>query len=120
VFVQFEPITWSQLAQGGRSAEVRVRLHIVTETLATPEVGGKYQDKALEHLDFLESVGAAMQSLAGDGFNCFMLVETITDHDHEQIRRDELCYVTRVTDLSGVKPRTTVSGVSLVGGRGGE
>ncbi len=61
-----------------------------------------------------------MQGLAGDGFNCFTLVETITDHNHEQIRHDELCYVTRVTDLSGIKPRTIISGVSLVGGHSGK
>lgn len=118
MFVEFETIQWTQLSQGGRSAEVRVRLHIVTDTLATPEVGGKYQDKALAHLDFLERVGAAMQGLAGDGFNGFTLVETVTDHDHEQVRRDELCYLTRVNDLSGVKPRTTVSDVTLAGNRG--
>ena len=51
VFVEFEPIEWSQLSRGARSADVRVRLHVVTETLASPEEGGKYQDRALEHLD---------------------------------------------------------------------
>ncbi len=113
VFVEFEPILWEQRTQGCRGATARVRLHIVTGTLATPEAGGKYQDKALEHLDFLEGVEAAVQGLAGDGFNCFMLAETITDNDHEQIRRDELCYVTGITDTSGVKSRgTAISGVA--------
>ncbi len=116
VFIAFDPIVWSQRGQGARAADVRVRLHVVTETLATPEVGGKYQDKALEHLDFLEKVAAAMQGLAGDGFNCLMLTETITDHDHEQLRRDELCYITGATDTAGVKPRTTISGIALAGG----
>ena len=68
VFVEFEPIDWSQLSQGARSADIRVRLHVITETLASPEEGGRYQDRALEHLDLLERVSAAMQGLCGDGF----------------------------------------------------
>lgn len=119
LFVEFELIAWSQLGIGGRSAEVRIRLHVVTDTLATPEIGGKYEDKALAHLDFLERVAAAMQGLAGDGFNRFMLIETVTDHDHEQLRRDELRYLTRIGDLSGIKPRATVSGVALKTGTRG-
>ena len=103
LFVEFAPIAWSQLSRGGRTAEVRVKIHVVTETLATPEMGGRYQDKALEHLDFLERVGAAMQGLSGDGFNHFVLIETATDHDHEQIRCDELTFITRAVDLSSVR-----------------
>ena len=87
VFVEFEPIDWSQLSQGARSADIRVRLHVITETLASPEEGGRYQDRALEHLDLLERVSAAVQGLCGDGFNCFMLVESVTDHDHERVPR---------------------------------
>lgn len=117
VFVEFEPIDWGQLAQGARSADMRVRLHIITETLATPEAGGRYQDKALGHLDLLERVSAAMQGLCGDGFNCFMLVESVTDHDHERVRHDEECYVTRINDASAVKPRAVAVGVTLKQGK---
>lgn len=117
VFVEFEPIDWSQLSQGARSADIRVRLHVITETLASPEEGGRYQDRALEHLDLLERVSAAIQGLCGDGFNCFMLVESVTDHDHERVQHDEECYVTRVNDTSAVKPRTVAVGVTLVQGK---
>ena len=58
VFVEFEPIEWSQLSRGARAADIRVRLHVVTETLASPEEGGKYQDRALEHLDLIERIDA--------------------------------------------------------------
>lgn len=116
VFVEFEPMQWSQLGKGARSADLRVRLHIVTETLATPEDGGRYQDKALEHLDLIESISGAIQGLAGNGFNCFMLVESITDHDHERIEDNEECYVTRITDTSAVKPQAVAVGVQLVRG----
>lgn len=117
VFVEFEPIEWSQLLRGARSADVRVRLHIVTETLASPEDGGKYQDKALEHLDLIEQVDATVQGLSGDGFNCFMLVGSITDHDHERVQHDEECFVTRATDDSAVRPQAVAVGVKLVQGK---
>ena len=105
VFVEFEPIEWSQLSRGARSADIRVRLHVVTETLASPEEGGKYQDRALEHLDLIERIDAEVQGLSGEGFNCFMLVESVTDHDHERVQHDEECFVTHATDTSAVKPQ---------------
>lgn len=114
VFVEFEPVTWSQYAQGVRSAELRVRLHIVTETLATPEHGGRYQDKALAHLELIERIGAALQGLSGEGFNGFMLVESVTDHNHGQIEDNEECYVTRITDHAGRKTQAVALGVQLV------
>lgn len=117
VFVEFETIEWTQLTQGARSADIRVRLHIVTETLATPEDGGKYQDLAFEHLDLIECVCAAMQGLSGEGFNCFMLVESVTDHNHEHVQHDEECFVTRATDASAVRPQKTVTGVKFTQGK---
>lgn len=116
VFVEFEPIQWSQLQGRARSADVRVRLHIVTESLATPEDGGKYQDQALEHLDLIESISGAIQGLCGDGFNGLMLVESTTDHDHERIEQNEEVYITCATDTSAVKPRAVAVGVQLVQG----
>jgi hypothetical protein len=113
VFVEFEPFEWSQLARGARSAEVRVRLHVLTKTLATPEKGGKYHDKALERLDLLERLCAAVQGFSGEGFNRFMLVESVTDHDHNEVRHDEECFVTRVTDTPAFKPGTITTGVEL-------
>ena len=62
-------------------------------------------------------MSAAIQGLCGDGFNCFMLVESVTDHDHERVQHDEECYVTRVNDTSAVKPRTVAVGVTLVQGK---
>ena len=113
VFVEFEPVTWSQYTQGVRSADLRVRLHVVTETLATPEHGGRYQDKALAHLGLIESISAAVQGLSGEGFNSFMLVESVTDHNHAQIEDNEECYITRITDNSARKPQAVAVGVSV-------
>lgn len=113
VFVEFEPIEWSQLAGGARSAEVRVRLHVLTATLATPEKGSKYRDKALEHFDLLGRLCAAVQGFSGEGFNRFMLVESVTDNNHGEVRHDEERFVTRVTYTPVPGPGTTTTGVTL-------
>jgi hypothetical protein len=78
--------------------------------------GGKYQDRALEHLDLIERIDAEVQGLSGEGFNCFMLVESVTDHDHERVQHDEECFVTHATDTSAVKPQAVAVGVTLVRG----
>ena len=45
-----------------------------------------------------------------------MLVESVTDHDHERVQHDEECFVTRATDTSAVKPQAVAVGVTLVRG----
>jgi len=100
LFVEFEPIEWHQQMNRIRTADLRVRLHIVTKTLATPEDKGKYQNKALEYLDLIEKINAAMQGLCGEGFNAFMLVGSEPDHDHAEILHNVEIFVTHVTDVS--------------------
>lgn len=111
VFVEFEPIQWRQLQNRTREADMRVRLHVVTATLGTPEDGSKYQDRALEFLTLIDRINAAMQGLAGDGFNAFMLAESVPDHDHEEIMHNEECFVTHVTDTSAQVARHVAAGV---------
>lgn len=114
VFVEFEPIRWVQLQGRARSADLRVHLHIVTETLASPEDGGQYQTQALEHLDQIERISAAVAGLSGPGFNAFMLAESTTDHDHAGIMNNDECFVTRLTDTSAVPQQATVAGLKPV------
>jgi hypothetical protein len=103
VFVEFEPIEWGQLSMGARDADLRVRLHVVTRAVATPEDGGMYQLQALEHLDLAERINAAVQGFAGEGFNTFTLVGTVPDHEHDQLLHEELVYTTHVVDNSATK-----------------
>lgn len=104
VFVEFEPIVWSQLSQRVRTADIGICLHIVTDSLATPEAGGVYQDQALAHLDLIERVSAAITGMPGAGFNALMLTESITDHNHETIQHHEERYTTHVSNNSAAKP----------------
>lgn len=113
VFIEFKPILWSQLGAGVRSADLQVKLHIVTEAYPS-EAGETHPDKALEHLNFVENVSKVIQGLSGENFNCFTLIESLTDHKHHQLSDDQECYVTRLTDTSTHKLQTTVMDLELV------
>jgi hypothetical protein len=106
VLVEFDAIERRQLAGHTTSSRFRVRLHILTGTLATPESGGSYQTRALQFLDLIDGVSAAVTGLDGEGFNCLMCVESHTDHDHGEISDNIEVFVTQATDGSAVKPLT--------------
>lgn len=115
VFVEFEPFKWEQRGNGAKSATIRVRLHIVTETLADPSDGSQYQTDALEHLDTIDNVVDAVSGLAGEGFNRFQHVETIPDHNHDQIQHDIEVFSCEIRDLQGLdkKAYTTADRVQI-------
>lgn len=111
IFIEFEQIQWQQEQQRVRTAQVRIRLHVVTNTCGSPADGSRYQQQGLEHLDLLESIDAAMQGLSGDGFGSFLLVESIPDTDHQSILHNEECFVTQVRDNSAAVPRAQLTSV---------
>lgn len=45
--------------------------------------------RALEFLSLIQRINAAMQGLSGDGFNACILVESVPDHNHEEIIHNE-------------------------------
>ena len=51
VFIEFEPIHWQQEQRRVRTSQIRVRLHVVSDTLGSPADGSQYQQQGLEHLD---------------------------------------------------------------------
>lgn len=80
VFVEFEPIHWQSAAPGLRyTAEVRVRLHVITDW-------NYHGDrKSSSALDLTDKIRRALAGLEGDTFKDFDLVESHTNHDHEDI-----------------------------------
>lgn len=118
VFVEFDPIVWQQLSLGVRAADIRLLIHVVTRTLATPEDGGKYQQEALSHLDLIEGVNVALQGLSGEAFGSLTLVETIPDHSHDTLIHETLIYTTHVVDNSAattfqsVQPKSVAVGIT--------
>lgn len=108
VFVEFAPIQWAQLAQRAKGARVRVNLHIVTQTLADPADGSTFQDDALAALDTIDTIVSTVHGLSGEGFGKFLHVETVPDHNHEQLQHDVEGFVCEVTDTSAVHPRSAI------------
>jgi len=108
VFVEFAPIQWEQRAQRVKAARARINLHIVTETLADPSDGSKFQAQALETFDTIDDIVATVQGLSGEGFNKFLHVESVPDHNHEQLQHDIEGFVFELTDTGAVRKRAAV------------
>lgn len=89
VFVEFLPIVWRQIGKRCKKADVSIRLHIVTSSLAT--VNTPYKDVALLPLYLIQAIEAAMCKFAGAAdehglsYSSFAHMESTTDHNHEQI-----------------------------------
>lgn len=115
VFVEFMPIVWEQYSRGARSGEALIRLHIITNTLGTPQDGGRYQQQALRRFRLTADIDAALQGMCGPGFNALMLVESSPDHNHSSLYHDVETFKTRITDCSArKKPDTTLSPTPVI------
>lgn len=106
VFIEFLPIVWSYAGRKAKHADVTVRLHIVTATLATPN--SPYKDQALYRLTLIRAVDQALTNFSGAvddrglGFGTFVPQESDTDHNHEQVCEDVEVWRVPCFDLSAV------------------
>lgn len=83
VFIEIEPIHWASIVPGVEyRAEVRVRLHIVTDWTSAVADGSDGSGKYFELPDKLHDVLAGIE---GENFKDFTLEESLTNHDHEDI-----------------------------------
>ena len=104
VFVEFQPIIWSKLGRGTQRAEVQIRMHIVSATLAT--VSSQYKDQALYRLRLTKAIQAAFTGLTGpmdsDGlmFGSFVHIQSETDYNHGEICEDIETWQTLCIDAS--------------------
>ena len=104
VFVEFTPIVWGQSGRGAKYADVEIRLHILTATLAT--ANSTYKDAALYRLHLIRAIEQAFVGFAGitkDGtrsFGTFVHLESESDHNHEQVLEDIEIWRTRCFDRS--------------------
>lgn len=107
LFVEFDTVRWEYNGQKVRQADIPIRLHVVTATAATAEVGGRYLERALERFDIIDGVTQALLSFSfNDGVRqagTFRHFEAATDHNHEQVRDDIESWVTSCRDASGCK-----------------
>lgn len=82
VFIEFAPIRWRALADGVEyRAEAEVRLHIVSPWECLPE----YHAQMAELFVLPTLIHERLAGLGGDTFQALDLVESLTNHNHEEI-----------------------------------
>ena len=85
VFIEFGPISWEQTAGKVQRGSALVRLHIVTDWQGSAADGSEEQDASLAVFDYSQMIQCVLDGLSGDKFHALQLVETNTNHDHEDI-----------------------------------
>lgn len=88
VFIEIDTIGWSPVVGGGFRGHGVVKVHLVTDW----SEGGHEAAFALS-----EKVRKALDGLAGDCFGGFALLETSTNHNHEDILESIESYAVRYT-----------------------
>ena len=86
VFVEFGKIEWSPFQGGCQRGKGIVTIHLVTDWAD----GG--HDAAI---DLCHKVHTALDARTGDDFNGMALVETLTNHNHEEILESIDSYAVR-------------------------
>ena len=86
VFVEFCPIRWKEIAAGVEyRADARVNLHIVTDWEGSASVDSDLKEEALEVFDLPELIHESLACLSGEKFLELDLIESQTNHNHEEI-----------------------------------
>lgn len=104
VFVEFFPVNWSPMSRNVVHGDMTVRLHIVTATLATTDT--PYRDEALARFRLIRVIKKAFAGFAGSAdaegrsFSTFQYLESLTDHNHEQITEDLEAWRTHCIDAA--------------------
>lgn len=102
VFVEFETIEWRQQGNCARMGDVAVRLHIVTKAVVTNGSKDSRMKAALDYLDLIDRINAAIQRLNGPNFASFMLTTSATNHNHAELIESVERYVTRAQDITAM------------------
>lgn len=103
VFIEFEQFEVRQMANHARTADVSVRLHIITRA-ATYNANDKVRmNAALDYFDLIDQVNAAMSTLSGDCFSTFMLTAVATNHNHTQLIESIERHTCRAVDNSAAR-----------------
>lgn len=86
VFVEFSPIHWYPIAPGVEyRAEPEIRLHVVTDWKGAASDGSDFKEDALAVFDLPELLHKNLSCMSGKCFLAFDLVESQTNHNHEDI-----------------------------------
>lgn len=86
VFVEFCPIQWKAIVNGVEyRAEPLVKLHIVTDWAGSADAESPLKEEALGVFDLPEKIHEALTCTDGETFLELDLVESDTNHNHEDI-----------------------------------
>ena len=86
VFVEFQPIQWNAIQPGAEyRAEPLVSLHVVTDWQGSSSAGSEWREKSLEVFSLLDALHELLSCRTGKTFLEFDLVESRTNHNHEEI-----------------------------------
>ena len=86
VFVEFAPIQWNAIQNGVEyRAEPIVNLHVVTDWVGSAAADSEFREKSLEVFDLLEDIHQTLTCMEGETFMAFDLVQSQTNHNHEDI-----------------------------------
>ena len=86
VFVEFAPIQWHAIQPGVEyRAEPTVHLHVVTDWAGSVSEDSEFRDESLAVFDLLEEIHKVLTCMEGETFMEFDLVESRTNHNHEDI-----------------------------------
>lgn len=87
VFVEFGAIEWEmhkgpKLSWRGKGT---VRIHIVTPWCGSAEDGAVEREANLAYWDLAEQIHAKLEGLTGEDYHNLSLIQTLTNHNHEDI-----------------------------------
>ena len=86
VFIEFGTISWQLLTEGHTQlGEGTLKLHVVTDWQGSTAAGSAYANESLEYLDYSRRIQEEIQGIKGEGYYGVTLIETYTNHDHEDI-----------------------------------
>ena len=88
VFVEFQPIRWRQVKTGSSisyTSRCRLSLHVVTDWHGSSSADSEFREKSLSYLNLLDDIHASLRGLSGQSFNGLDLVESLTNHNHDEL-----------------------------------
>lgn len=103
VFIEFEQYEVRQMANHTRTADISVRLHIITRTMTYNGSEDKRMSDALDYFDLIDDINLAMSSLSGSNFTTFMLTASATNHNHSELIESIERHTCRATDISAIR-----------------
>lgn len=116
VFVEFTPHTWQTLGNRKQCADLTIRLHIVTQWFSDTAdyVPEEFMLKAVEYLDIIDKVVAALQNFAPANANAWMRTRSIPNHDHGRYVDSIEEYICNIVDTSAVQLKQQVTAAPVI------